>query len=326
MRSYTDSDMFNIMNNGNSIYSTLSAAVKSIDESCIINKKIQDSLDATARAYRETIVLKAIDAIKSFKIIVVAMPIDKRFPVNMPYVKTKRKGEDCVIVDMSKYATVKRDDDGNVLEASCDVTKLYAVMIPAYIALTVLNSSTVISSETTKWLSYLWAKMFNEILTKERAFVGNSERYEAFMYFAMRFFMRYYLETPEAIVDKISGEFIKNTKSKYIAMIESTLKQKGIDLYANWTSFAYNMFSDEITNIRSITNIEMTTEQYFKLFCQKLGRDGSYLALWSADFFFYCLFVTYNKAYILNDRAWDNVVIQNDKIIPRVLNGLYKEI
>ena len=326
MRLYTNSDIFIKMNSGNAIYNQIVNSVKSINETCILNSKLADSLDNMQRAYKETLALKSADAVKAFEIILIAMPIDKRFPANIPYIKTKRNGKDCVIVDVSKYATVKRSEDGTILEAKCDIPKLYNLLIPAYIALTVLNGQTVISTETTKWMAFLWAKLFNKILTKERIFVGNQERYEAFMYFAMRFFMIYYLETPAAIVDKISSEFIQNVKSKYILMIESNLNQKGINLYENWSTFAYTMFSNEITNIRAITNVEMNAEQYLRTFSSSMGKDGAYLALWSADYFFYCLFVTYNRAYILNDRAWDTIVNENAKIMPRILSGLYKEI
>ena len=318
--------MFIKMNSGNAIYNQIVNSVKSINETCIINGKISDSLDSLQRAYKETMTLKAIDAVKSLEIILVAMPIDKRFPANIPYIRTKRNGKSCVIVDVSKYSTVERSESGAIVKADCDIPKLYALLIPAYMALYVLNGETVISTETTKWMSYLWAKLFNKILSKERVFVGNPERYEAFMYFAMRFFMFYYLDTPAAIVDRVSGEFIKNVKSKYILMIESNLSQKGINLYADWGTFAYTMFSDEITNIRSITNVEMNTEQFLRTFSSSMGKDGAYLALWSADYFFYCLFVTYQRAYILNDRAWDIIVNDNVKVMPRILNGLYKEV
>lgn len=326
MRSYNNSDIFIRMNSGGSIYNQLTAAVRGIDDRCVLNRKIQDNLDTLQRAYKETLVLKAIDAVKNFEIILVAMPIDKRFPANIPYIKTKRQGKDCVIVDISKYVVVKRNENGTITEAKCDIPKLYNLLIPAYIALNVLNEQNVISTETTKWMSFLWAKLFNKVLMSQKVFVGNQERYEAFMYFAMRFFMFYYMDTPQVIVDKISGEFINNTKSNYILMIESNLAQKKINLYQDWTTFAYTMFSNEITNIHAITNVDMNTEQYLRLYSNYMGKDGAYLALWSADYFFYCLFVTFNKAYILNDRAWDVIVNENAKIMPRILSGLYKEI
>jgi hypothetical protein len=326
MRLYNNSDIFIKMNSGNAIYNQLTTAVRSTNDTCVLNGKISSSLDNLQRAYRETLTLKAIDAVKSFEIILVAMPIDKRFPANIPYIRTKRNGKDCVIIDFSKYCTIKRNESGGIIEASCDIPKLYNILIPAYIALNVLNGQHVISTETTKWMSYLWAVMFNKVLKSQKVFVGNPERYEAFMYFAMRFFMIYYLETPMAIVEKVSGEFIKNVKSKYILMIESNLNQKQINLYQDWSTFAYTMFSNEITNIRAITNVDMSTEQYLRTFSGNMGRDGAYLALWSADYFLYCLFVTSNKAYILNDRAWDDIFNENKNAMPRILSGLYKEI
>lgn len=326
MRAFTDSDMFIKMNSGNAIYGQLTTAVKSINDTCILNNKIGETLNSLTKAYKETIVLKAIDAIKNYEIFLIVMPIDKRFPANMPYVRLKRNGKDCVIVDMSKYSTVKRNEDGTIVEASCDIPKLYNLLIPAYISLVVLNPQTVISTETTKWLAYFWALLFNKVLKSQRIFVGSDERYEAFKYFAMRFFMNYYLQTPEAIVEKVSAEMINNQKSNYILMVESNLRQKGINLYQDWTTFAYTMFSNEVTNIKSATNVDMNIDQYLRVFSNTMGRDGSYLALWSADYFFYCIFVTYNKAYILNDRAWDDIVNDNPKIMYRILSGIYKEI
>ena len=182
MRKYTDSDIFIKMNSGNSIYNQLALAVKSIDEKSIINNKLSDTIDSMQRAYKDGIVILAAQAIKKYDVILVSLPIDKKFPANMPYVKTKRKGKDCVIVDLSKYASIQRDASGNIISAACDPNKLYNLVIPAFIALKVLNSDTVISTETTKWLSYLWAKLFNKILMGQKMYVGNPERYEAFMY------------------------------------------------------------------------------------------------------------------------------------------------
>lgn len=326
MRVYTDSDIFAKMNSGNAIYNQLVASVKSINDTCILNDKLGESLSNMHKAYKESISLKVMDAVKNLEIIAVALPIDKRFPANIPYLVTKRQGRQCVIVDLSKYCTIRRDENNRIIEASCDIPKLYNTLIPAYIALKIFHDNTLLSSETTKWMAYLWARMFNKVLMSQKIFVGNQERYEAFMYFAMRFFMIYYLQIPMAIVDKISNEFIKDTKSKYIIMIESNLKQKQIDIYRDWSTFAYTMFSNEITNIRAINNVDMNTEQYLRLFSNMMGRDGSYLALWTADYFFFCLFATYNHAWILNDRAWLTIVEENPKIMPRILSGLYKEL
>lgn len=326
MRSYNQSDIFTQMNAGNNIINQLGISLKAMNENTVVNKRMLDSLNAMYRAYKDGVTLKVIDAVKSYDIFITILPIDKRLPANMPYAKIKRNGKTSVLVDISKYANVIRTDTGDIESIDMDIPKLYNLLIPAFIALNVLNDKTVVSLETTKWMSYLWAKMFNRILMTQKIFVSNQERYEAFMYFAMRFFMIYYMQTNLAIVDRISNEFIKNAKSQYILMIENNLKQKNIDLYADWNTFAYNMFSNEMTNIKTGTNIDMNIEQYIRLFCNFLGRDGAYLALWSADYFFYCIFATYNHAWLLNDRAWSAIVEDNPKAMPRIINGLYREL
>lgn len=326
MREFTKSDIFEKMNYNNTIYNGLQNAVKHIDNTNIANPQLGPLIDKLHRIYKESIIMDISKAINDYSLIVITMPMEFRFPASIPYLKTKRSGKECVIVDLSKYAQVRKDDNGKIIEFTCDLTKLYNYLVPAFLALKVLNGETVLSTETTKWLSYMWAKLFNRILTSQRIFVGSEERYEAFMYFAMKFFMRYYLETNPNIEENIAKEFIKGNKSKYIYMVEENMNQKGLDLYQDWTAFATSMFSNEITNIKSASSVDMNVDQYIRLYSNYMGRDGAYLALWSADYFFYCLFVSYNRAYILNDRAWDTILSENLKVMPRLINGLVKEI
>ena len=326
MRVFSASDIFIKMNAGNGIISQLQNAVKSIDNKCILNNRLDDALDLMNKGYKDSLTTKVIEAVKKYRIIVVSLPIDKRFPAHIPYLRMKRNGKDCVVVDVSKYAVTDRADDGTISAVKIDMTKLYALLVPSYMALEVLNEYTTISSETIKWMALLWAKMFNKILMSQKIFVGSPERYEAFMYFAMRFFMIYYVGAPLPVVDNISGEFIKNSKSRYILTIENNLRHKNIDLYKDWNTFSGTMFSNEITNIRAVTNVDMNVDQYLRLFSSYMGRDGAYLALWSVDYFFYCIFVTWNHTWILSDRAWQTVVDDDPKILPRILRSCMREI
>lgn len=326
MRKFTESDIFILMNSGNAIYNQIGVTLKSISGNNVINSKVSESLDTVYKSYKDALTLKAVEAVKKGEIILVHMPIDKRLPANIPYLLSKRQGKDVVIVDMSKYCTVEKAPDGSILSISVQIPKLYNMLIPAYMALKVLNSETVVSSETTKWMSYLWAKMFNKILMSQKIFVGSKERYEAFMYFAMRFFMIYYMKTNMAIVDNVSMEAIKGVKSSYIITIENILKQKNIDLYKNWETFARTMFSNDVTQLRVLSSVDMNIEQYLRLFSTYMGRDGAYLSLWSADYFFFCVFNAFNHSWILNDRAWSSIVEENLKIMPRIISGLTKEI
>lgn len=326
MRKFTDSDIFQKMDTGNAVTNQIQNVVRSIDSGTIINNRIDAQLAGMNRIYRDALTTKVIEAVKEGRILVLSLPMDKRLPANMPYVKVRRNGKYCVLVDMSKYCVAQRGPGGLIEELKLDVSKLYAMLVPAYMALEVINEYTVLSSETIKLLSLMWAKLFNKVLMSQKIFVGNRERYEAFMYFAMRFFMLYYCQIPIQIVDNISGEYINNSKSKYIATIENNLQHKGIDLYADWNTFARTMFSNEITNIRAVTNVDMNVDQYLRLFSTYMGRDGSYLSLWSVDYAFYCFFVTWCHAWILNDRSFDDIVNEDPKLMPKILRGLVKEL
>lgn len=325
MRSYKDSDVYEEMNSGDKIYERLAKSIKAINASCVLNSRITN-LNALYKSYKESILLKIIDSIKNYEVIIVSLPYDERFPAYIPYIVTQRKGKDCVIVDFSKYCTVIRNPDNSIQSVELDISKAYSILIPAFIALKVLNNKTVISSEVTKWLSYLWGVMFNRIIKGQRVFVDNQERYEAYMYFSMKFFMKYYLESSDAIVEKVAMEFIKNTKSKYILTVEARIRQKGIDIYESFRTFTKTMFNNEVTNIKTDTHVDINLETYIRLFSGQLGKNGAYLALWSADLFFYCIFNTYTKSNILFDRAWLDITNANPKIMGRVINGLYKEI
>jgi hypothetical protein len=315
------------MNSGGSIYNQIVNAVRSVADNTIVNKKMAQTLSGMTHAYKDTITARILTALNNYEMILVVLPIDRRFPANIPFIRTKRQGKDCVIVDISKYATVTRDEGtGDITVATCDVTKLYNLTVPAYLALKVLNKETVLSSETIKWLSLMWARMFNKVLMAQKIFVGNTERYEAFYYFAMRFFMIYYLQIPLPLVDRISLSYINNVKSKYILQVEERLRTKDIELYKDWNTFASLMFSNEVTNIRMETGAELNAEYYIKLFASSMGRDGAYMALWSVDYFFYCLFVSYNKAFILNDRNWEDIVLKDAKAMPKLITSLFQEL
>ena len=325
MRNYKDSDVYQEMNGGDKIYDALASSIRSINTNSVLNSHITN-LNMLYKAYKESILLKIMEAIKNYEIIIVSLPLDKRFPAYIPYVVTKRNGKECVIVDFSKYVSVVRNTDDTIQSAELDISKAYSILVPSFIALKVLNNKTVISSEVTKWLAYLWGVMFNRVIKGQRVFVDNQERYEAYMYFAMKFFMKYYLESSDAIVDKVSMEFIKNTKSKYILTVESRIRQKNINLYESFGAFTRTMFNNEVTNIKTDTHVDINLESYIRLYSNQMGRNGAYLALWSADLFFYCLFNSYTKSNILFDRAWLDITNTNPKIMGRVVNGLYKEL
>lgn len=326
MLSYLNSEIFQLMNRNNVITDKIKECGKAINEKVIVNNKIE-TLEGFMRTYRESIVSLIRNDIDKRRIIIICPEIDKRFPAYMPYIKTKIMGKDTLVVDISRYARVYKDDNGVIEKVNIDVDKLYSILVPGYIYLHLLYDTVALPSESIKYLSMMWAKMFNKVLISRKIFVGNNERYEAFMYFAMRFFMKYYLQCPDAVIDNISMGYI-GTKSKYIMYIENNLSMKGIDLYRNWSTFASTMFSNEITNLAAFTQNGATMDEklYLQIFDGSLGKDGAFIALWSVPYFLYCIFATYNQSYCLNDRAWQDIVLSDKKMVPNLMNSLVKEL
>lgn len=326
MLSYLDSEIFQLMNRNNVITDKLKECGRAIGEKTIINTKIE-TMDAFLRTYRDSIVALIKRDIDKRHIILICPEIDKRFPAYIPYIKTKIMGKDTLVVDMSRFARVTKDESGNITSVNIDIDKLYSILVPGYIYLHLLYDGVALPSEAIKLMSMMWAKMFNKVLISKKIFVGNNERYEAFMYFAMRFFMKYYLQCPDAVVDNISLNYV-GTKSKYIMYIENNLSMKGVNLYRNWTTFASTMFSNEITNLAAFTQngANMDEKLYLQLFDSSLGKDGAFIALWSAPYFLYCIFSTFNQSYCLNDRAWQDVVLADKKMVPNLMNALVKEL
>lgn len=324
MRDYRDSDVFKEMDRGGAISNKLIECGKAINNSIILNGKIE-TMDGFRRTYRESIAVTIANMIARNEILLVAPPIDKRFPANIPYVKLKNGKT--VVVDFGKYAQVTRDDRGDIISAKIDVDKMYSILVPAVIDLKLITKTTVLPSETIKLLSIMWATMFNKVLMAKKAFVGDSERYEAFMYFAMRFFMTYYLELPQPLIDKISLDYCKGAKSKYIDFVEANLDLKNIDINSGFIPFIQTMFNNEVTNLQAhnTVGLQMDPRGYLAAFDSFMGA-GSYLALWSMPLFLYCIFVTYNQCWILSDRAWASVVLDDKKMVPKLMDSLYKEL
>lgn len=325
MRSYLNSEIFQLMNRNNAITNKLKECGQAISEKYIVNKKIE-TMDSFIRTYKESVISLIKNDIDKRNIILLYPEIDKRFPAYMPFIKTKLMGKDVLVVDLSRYGSVTKNDNGEIEKVNIHHDKLYSILVPGYIYLHLMSDNVALPSEAIRLMSIMWAKMFNKVLISRKIFVGNKERYEAFMYFAMRFFMKYYLECPDPVVDNISLAYV-GTKSKYIMFIENNLDLKQINLYSNWTTFASTMFSNEITNLSMVSQgATMDEKLYLQIFDSSLGRDGAFIALWSAPYFLYCLFSTYNQSYCLNDRAWQDIVLSDKKMIPNLMSALIKEI
>ena len=197
MLSYMNSEIFNLMNRNDAITNKIKECGRAINEKVIVNNKIE-TMEGFMRTYRESIVSMIRSDIDKRRIIIICPEIDKRFPANIPFIKTKINGKDCSVVDISKYARIYKDENENIEKVNIDVDKLYSILVPAYIDLHLFYDTVALPSESIKLLSIMWAKMFNKVLIAGKIFVGNNESYEGIVYFAIRFVMEWYLWYPKS--------------------------------------------------------------------------------------------------------------------------------
>ena len=174
----------------------------------------------------------------------------------------------------------------------------------------------------------MWAKMYNKVLNKMVGLSTNKERYETFMYFAIRFFCKYYLECPDALCDTIAEAYLPAGKTLLIHDIEKKVVERSINMYSSFEIFCNTLFDNSITSLRATRlgdNIEMNTYLYFRKFVDMYDFSASG-SLCSFQYFLFTVISVFYSANIVS-RSLDDIVITDDvKQMPRILNGLKKEI
>jgi hypothetical protein len=336
MRSYLDSDVFNIINRGNAFQSKLLSSIRKINKETIVNDKVKSSIEAMKRVYKESILLKATEAVNKKRILLICPPIEDAFVEYFPYVKAKVSGENKVIVDISRFTTIDRDDTGKPLSYNVDVVKLYNFLIPAYISLELLGPHTVLGSDTIRYLSSIWARMFCNVLMSNSMGVlqNHHERYQAFMYYTMRFFMTYYLGSPEAVVNKISNGYIDNKKSEYILFIENNLTRREDDaakMYTGFFNYCEVMLNNDITNIKGMNQRVKDTNQseFLAIYRNQYGMNAL-MSLCSVDYFINTIFNGWNKSNYLRDKGMENILVgkrgEYKKECPKLFDSIFREL
>lgn len=330
MRAVTESDVYDkLINKNNAINSKIAEIASNNAATTILNEKLQADFDIMLKVYKSPETLGIINSIKNHEMIVFTADLASSIPSCMPFVKYKKAGKDRVIVNVTAYVAETKDSDTGDIEYHVDVKKLYALCLPAYLTLKLFDKSTSLPPQVIQLSSLMWAKMFNKILNRTIGLTTNKERYEAYMYFAMRFFMMYILQSPEAVADSISNVYLKNGKGYLINFMEERIKQKGINPYESFETFCNTLFDNDISNIKGVrvNNLSETMDYtfYVKKFIETY-RYQSVLALASFPYFFFTIHASYRYSDIVSDRAFEDVVLDNSKDMPTLLAGIYKQL
>lgn len=333
MRSYLQSDVFEVYNRGNAVTNRIRLCCSKINDSTIMNEIIDPTFTTMLRAYKESVVRNVVNAARHRRILLVRPPVNKdgdfRLPEILPYVKVKLKGDDKIVIDISRYSTPQYDpgDESKIIGYDVDIPRLYIAMVCGYISLELCGPNSVLPIEAAKHLSFFWARYFMQVLQRMGFLTGDRERFRALMYFTIRFFLSYYLEMPQAAVDSISMMYLDGTKGNLISYMEEKIEALNLRPNESFTQFSQMLYNNEVTGIRSqkgrVNDINETAflQRYITMYSK-----NAIIGLWSADYFLAILMGAYRKTNMVFDRAFEDVLKEMGKNMPRLMDAFYKEL
>lgn len=333
MLTYLDSDIYTYFNKGNGLQNRMRQCLSKVGPDTIVNSKIDNTFTTMMRAYRESVVHKVVGAARKGRILIVRLPIDNsgdyRFPEIVPFIKVKRKGEECVIIDISRISPEEKAAPGTdaVVGYKVDIPKLYVLMVSAYISLELCGPNKAFPVEAAKHMATLFSKIYCQVLARMGMLTSDKERYQAFLYFAIEFYMTYYLNAPVPVVKAASSAFVGGHKNNLIIFMEEQISRKGIDPYKDFTTFSGILYDNELTGIRtqeSRTN-DINESVYVQKFMNMYSKNAI-VALWAPEYFFYILLSAYRKTNVVFDRAFDDVFKDAPRMMPQLMDSLYKEL
>lgn len=334
MRKLTDSDIFtDFLDRGHSTTNKIAKILSGADtEGAILNDALSQYIATITRFYKDPSTIRIANAIKDGRIILIKTGPDLNLPACLPFIKFKQNGVMKVAVNLTPYVSVIPDKDHSTVEYHIDVTKLYALTLPAFLSIEVLDDNAVMSSETLYCASIIWSKLFNKILVRSIGLATNKDRYNAFVYFGIKFFLKYYMNTPDEIINGITDKYLGVHVNNYVIVyMTEQIKRLGLEetMYQSFKNFCSTLFNNEVSNIRGakISNVSdaVNTQFYVSQFIN-MYRFESLLALASFPYFLFVITSVDSHANICADKSIDEILKDEKKLMARLMASLYREI
>lgn len=290
----------------------------------VINQKMEPSLTRLAQTIRETIVLKAIMAVRSGDLVLFYATPEFNLPECLPFFRYAKPGDKKgkVAVNMTNIAShaeaTSESPEEYVVE---DMRKLYCMLVAAYINLKCPDPADY-PVKSMEFGARMWATHFCKILNSTIGLSTSRDRYTAFYYYAARFYLLYYIGAPLPTTDSISKALLKGvTQNMYIDAIGEILKdpKQNQAFYGSFTGFCTIMFNNEMTNTKALRmamaspgeklNVSFYLRKYIDSYYQ-----SAVLALASAHYFTWLLLCVQKRAFMVNIKMLGNVLDANTEI------------
>ncbi len=307
------------------------------NESCVIvNEKLADSLNMLRRSIKETIVIDVLNAVEKGDLVLFVAKPEYNLPSCLPFFRYSKNGVTKVAVNMTNVVveltgkTPSGENTGEVIGYEInDVNTTYTMLVAAYIQLKAVSAA----SFSPKFLTFgavLWARMFNKILVKTIGLASSKERYNAYFYFAVRFFLINFCDTPEKIVDSISLSTLKEKqKNTLIISMEEKIAEMGIDIYKDFTTFCQALFNNEISNIKAmrVTTTNPNEQINVSFYCRKFidsYHQGAIFGLCDPFYFIWMVIAVQMKARLFNIKMCEDIWSKTE--MANMMVGIYSAI
>lgn len=333
MLRYADSDIYRLQNNGNMFTKRIVTALDNASGINVVNDSIGPVLDQLLKAYKENAVIKAVNAVKKHDLLLIRStdPL-KRLPDILPFVKVRREGKEMVILDISRWyipnrKTVNDDDDEKY---TVSIPKLHDTIIPAFLALELFGANMTLPFEANRNLAVLWADTMLNVLQRVGFFGSNLERREAYRYFCMKFYLMHFLQCPTPVVDQACDSMLRNGKNPMLLAMEAAIERMELKPFSSVTEFFRTIFNAEVSGVKGLTqdlSKSLTMSEFIRKFTDMYGPEAIG-AFYSPEYFFYVLYVAYQKADIVRDRSFDYIVSsgKGNGAMSKLILALFKEI
>lgn len=341
MRQLNESDIFRTnQRQANDLNTKIRLVLNnSAEDTVILNRKLNSQLATLRATFKESIVRKVCDAVDNGEIILYCTSPTYMLPTCMPFYKYNKSGKIKVNVDLTNFIRVDTNAETGEKMYSIEVKKFYVLLVSAYLYLRIFEKKTVLPPAVAETSATIWAKMFCKVLANEVGLATNVERYDAFMYFAVKFFCRYYLESPEAVANNIAMSVLKkrarrdinpiagnDIRTPLIHYIENQIEERNINIYESLNTFLTTMFNFEITGIRHSRISEKGKSLTVTYFINKFVKTYDFAALYALGaypYFIYVILGVFNNAFMFNDRILEDIISTNSREVPGLLNALY---
>ena len=272
----------------------------------VLNNEFETEIKTIKRNYGDAITNATLNKIASGELIIFCTNnLKNAMPAYMPFIKYKRAGKTFVAIDVTKYVKQSKDKQG-IIEYSIDANKLYCLIVSGYLYLDKFDKGTVLSTNLMKLTSLVWARMFCKVLEMRVGLATNKDRYDAFMYLAIKFFLLCVLEAPQGIADSIAKSYFPNNKLNPICNhVEVVCEERGINMFADLPVFCTTLFDNSITGIsalrvtgsKDVMNYSFYIQQFITLY-----HLPAALALECFPYFIWMIISASNWGYFFNDK------------------------